>query len=242
MTTCHFQIHPKSLVDLLGNAVDIGKDSPSVSVNNLVMLAVTGERLYAYGRGRYSAGYDWRPIIFEANEPHDVCITLTEAEAGELASALRGVEGYTRKGSVVAVTISHRGRLVIASGPEVVCELPDADPDNETFGNPDEVSDWEEIEALILEAAAEPRLASPFAMTLDILTRLNKIRSDANYADFALHPDGRRVAVAMGSSFRGVVVGLRRETLTAGGPNKDGPYKPEHLWGNIPPAEFEDYL
>lgn len=242
MSVCHFQIHPKSLVDLLGNAVDIGKDSASVSVNDLVMLAVTGERFYAYGRGRYSAGYDWRPINFEANEPRDVCITLTEAEASELASALRRVEGYTRKGSVVAVTISHREHLAVASGPEVICELPDADPSNTTFGKPDEVSDWEEIEAVIHEAAATPRISSPFAMSLDILTRLNKIRADGSYADFAIHPDGRRIAVAMGTSFRGVVVGLSRAILAAGGPDRDGPGRPEHLWGNITPAEFEDYL
>lgn len=242
MSVCHFQTHPKALVDLLGNAVDIGKDPASVSVNNLVLLAVTGGRLYAYGRGRYSAGYDWRQLELEADAPHTVCITLTEAEAGELASTLRGVEGYARKGSVVAVTLAHRQQLVVFSGSEVVCELPDADPDNETFGNPDEVSDWEEIEALIQETAAEPRLCSPFAMGLDLLTRLNKIRADSNYADFAVHPDGRRIAVALGTSFRGVVVGLSRPLYAAGGPNRDGLGRPEHLWGNLTPAEFEDYL
>lgn len=243
MTVCEFQVHPKALVDLLGNAVDIGKDPASISVNNLVMLAVSGARLYAYGRGRYSAGYDWRPIDFEADVPYDVCITLTEAEAGELASTLRGVEGYTRKGSVVAVALHERSRLVITSGTEVLCELPDADPDDKTFGNPNEVSDWEEIEALIHEAAATPRLTSPFAMGLDILTRLNKIRADTPIADLAISPDRKRIAVALGTSFRGVVVGSDRAIYAAGAERGDGPGRPEHLWGEIPPNQLlEDIL
>ena len=241
-TTCHFQTHPKTLVDLLGNAVDIGKDPASVSVNNLVMLSVAGGRLFSYGRGRYSAGMDWRDIELGADVPYALCITLTEAEAGELASALRGVEGYARKGSVVAVTFTDRTRLEIRSGSEVVCDLPDADPDDETFGNPDEVSDWEEIEALIIETAAKPRLTSPFAMGLDILTRLNKIRSDSTFADFAVHPDGRRIAVALGTSFRGVVVGADRAMYVTGGLNGDGPGRPEHLWGEIPRNQLEDFL
>lgn len=229
-------------MDLLGNAVDIGKDLASISVNNLVMLSVVGGRLYSYGRGRYSAGMDWRDIKLGADVPYPLCITLTEAEAGELASALRGVEGYARKGSVVAVTFTDRTRLEIRSGSEVVCDLPDADPDDRTFGNPDEVSDWEEIEALITESAGNPRLASPFAMGLDILTRLNKVRADSTFADFAIHPDGRRVAVALGTSFRGVVVGASRSTYATQGPDGDGPGRPQHLWGNLSPADFEDYI
>lgn len=242
MTYCRFQTHPKDLVELLGNAVDIGKDIASISVNNLVMLSVDGNRLYSYGRGRYSAGFDWRAIDLEADVPFALCITITESEAAELASALRGLEGYARKGTVIEITLSDRDCLTVVSGSEVVCELPDADPEDVTFGKPDELSDWEEVEALIHEAAAKPRLCSPFAMGLDILTRLNKIRADTNYVDLAIHPDGRRIAAALGTSFRGVVVGVGRAGYAAGGPDGVGPGRPEHLWGNLSPADFEDIL
>ena len=231
MNTCHFQINPKQLADLLANVVDIAKDNPAISVNSLLMLSATGAYLYAYGRGRYTAGRDWRQL--KTDVPLNGQITLTEAEAEELASVLRGVEGAGRVGSVVDVALTDRARLVISSGSEIHCDLPDADPENLTFGNPDEVSDWEEIESLISECEDSPHFASPQAFTLDILTRLNKIRGRYNLADFSSHPSGRLVGVTLGPSFRALAAGVDRNAYSSGGKWGDGPGKPDDLWGYL---------
>lgn len=235
MNTCHFQIHPKQLADLLANAVDIGKDNPRISVNSLVMLSVTGAYLYAYGRGRYSAGRDWRQL--EADRPLSGQITLTEAEAEELASVLRGVEGAGRKGTVVEVAMADRDRLVVHSGPTVLCDLPDADPGNITFGKPDEVSDWEEIEGLISECENSPHIASPQAFVLEIFTRLNKIRAKTSVADIVSHPSGKFIGVALGNSFRALAAGVDREVYGNGGDWGDGPGTPDDLWGYLTSQE-----
>lgn len=235
MSTCHFQVHPKQLADLLANAVDIGKDNPKISVNSLVMLSVTGAYLYAYGRGRFTAGRDWREL--KTDGPLDGQITLTEAEAEELASVLRGVEGAGRVGTVVDVSLDSRTRLLVQSGPQVLCDLPDADPGNLTFGNPDEVSDWEEIESLISECENSTHIASPQAFALEILTRLNKIRAKTSVADITSHPSGKFIAVALGPSFRGLAAGVDRTLYASGGDWGDGPGKPDDLWGYLTSQE-----
>lgn len=235
MSICHFQVHPKQLADLLANAVDIGKDNPRISVNSLVMLSATGAYLYAYGRGRYTAGRDWREL--KTDGPLSGQITLTEAEAEELASVLRGVEGAGRVGTVVDVSLTDRGKLVVFIGSQVLCDLPDADPENLTFGNPDEVSDWEEIESLISECEDSPHMAAPQAFTLDMLTRLNKIRAKTNVADISSHPSGKFVGVALGPSFRGLAAGVDRDVYADGGKWGDGPGHPEDLWGYLTSQE-----
>lgn len=235
MNICQFQVHPKQLADLLANAVDIGKDNPRISVNSLVMLSVTGAYLYAYGRGRYAAGRDW--LQLKTDRPLSGKITLTEAEAEELASALRGVEGAGRVGTVVDVSLGDRGRLLVHTGPTILCDLPDADPENLTFGNPDEISDWEEIESLISECEANPHMASPQAFTLEILTKLNKIRAKTSVADFTSHPSGKFVGVALGPSFRGLAAGIDREVYGDGGGWGEGPGTPGDLWGFLTSQE-----
>ena len=234
-----FTIHPKDLADLLSNAVDIGKDRPQVSVNSLILLRVTGDWLWAYGRGRYSAGRDAREL--HTDSPFAGELTLTESECEELATVLRGVEGSGRKGTTVTVSFSHREALRITAGTDVLCELPDADPASSTFGEPDEVSDWEEIDNLIavIEDAALTSQRGPWAVSTDILTRLNKIRTTTHVADFATHPRGRIAGVALGSTFRAVVAGVGREGYSQGGAWGDGPGQADHLWGHLAALEAE---
>ena len=232
-----FTIHPKELADLLANAVDIGKDKPAVSINELVMLSCSGAYLSAYGRGRYTAGRDWREVGTDVPLSGQLC--LTEAECEELATVLRGTEGSGRKGTTVTVTLRHREAFSVTAGTDILCQLPDADPTSATFGEPDEVSDWEEIDNLITSIEEHAGLTSPWACSTEILTRLNKIRSPTHVADFAIHQSGRIAGVAFGPSFRAVVAGVVREGYAQGGPWGNGPGEPEHLWGHLAALDAE---
>lgn len=76
-------------------------------------------------------------------------------------------------------------------------------------------------------------MASPQAFTLDILTRLNKIRGKTQVADFSSHPSGRFVGVTLGPSFRALAAGVDRNAYGNGGKWGDGPGKPDDLWGYL---------
>lgn len=222
-----FLIHPKELADILANAVDIGKDK---TTHPLIYLRASGDTLHAYGRGRYAAGRDSRQ--FTADEPQYAEVVITEDEAAELATTLRGREGAGRKGTTVEVKLTERGVLAINQGLDVLCELPDADPKQITFGMPDEVSDWEEIDELLAEVAAHIPVGmdSRFGFQKDVLARMNKIRADSPVMDIALHPTGHAVGIALGSTFRALIAGVDRRQFANGGKWGDGPGTPEHLW------------
>lgn len=226
MYAATFRIHPKELADLLANAVDIGKDK---TTHPLICLAVSADTLHAYGRGRYTAGRDWRR--FETDEPQFAAIVITEDEADELAGVLRKVEGAGRKDTRIGVIMTERGMLTVQNGDEILAELPDADVNQISFGMPDELSDWEEIDELLMDfRLKEPPAVTRFAFQKDILARLNKIRADSNVMDIALHPNGRAVGIALGSTFRALIAGVDRQSFAAGGKWGEGPGTPEQLW------------
>lgn len=210
---------------MLANAVDIGKDK---TTHPLIYLRVSADTLFVYGRGRYTAGRDSRS--FEAETPQYAEIVITEDEAAELAQALRGVEGVGRKETLVTMAVTERGTLTVTYGEDTLCELPDADTNEASFGMPDEVSDWEEIDILLGELCNAKRDLTRFGFQKDILARMNKIRADSTVMDIALHPTGHAVGIAMGSTFRALIAGIDRKHYANGGKWGDGPGKPEHLW------------
>ena len=221
-----FAIHPRELADILANAVDVGKDK---TTHPLIYLRASGDTLHAYGRGRYAAGTDSRR--FTAGEPQYAEVVITEDEASELATALRAVEGAGRKGTVVGMSIIERQKLMVENGAEILCELPDADTNEVSFGMPDEVSDWEEIDELLAEFERHtPEPLTRFAFQKDILARMNKIRADSPVMDIALHPRSHAVGIALGSTFRALVAGVDRQAFATGGKWGDGPGNPEQLW------------
>lgn len=222
-----FSIHPKALADMLANAVDIGKDK---TTHGLILLAASGSTLHAYGRGRYTAGRDSRP--FTAKDDHQFAeIVITEDEATELAGVLRGLEGAGRKDTTIGVVMTERGMLTVRNGEDILCELPDADTNQVSFGMPDEISDWEEIDSLLMDIIRGPAPAmTRFAFQKDILARLNKIRADSNVMDIALHPTGHAVGIALGSTFRALIAGVDRQAFATGGKWGEGPGTPEQLW------------
>lgn len=221
-----FTIHPKETADLLANCVDMSKERGKAS---LIYLRTSSTSLFAYGRGTYTAARDSRELSPIESAVTEVTITLEEAE--ELASTLRAVEGAGRKGTVVEVTIIDRDSLRIVDGTEVLCDLPDADPENLSFGEPDELSDWDEIDDMLKQIELGPSVTPPLAFAKEVLARVNKIRADSPVMDIANHPRGHAVGVALGSTFRGLVAGVDRAAYAAGGKRwPDGPGKPSHLW------------
>jgi hypothetical protein len=194
------------------------------------LLRASGDTLLAYGRGQYTAGRDSRPLT--ADVPQYGELVITEDEGTELATALRGLEGAGRKETLVTVVLSERGRLAVHSGEDILCDLPDADPEQATFGMPDEVSDWEEIDLLLTEVANHIPVGmdSRFGFQKDILARMNKIRADSPVMDIALHPTGHAVGIALGSTFRALIAGVNRQVFANGGKWGDGPGKPDQLW------------
>lgn len=222
-----FLMHPKHLADMLANAVDIGKDK---TTHPLIYLRVSADTLHVYGRGRFTAGKDSRP--FDSDEPQYAELVITEDEAAELATTLRGVEGAGRKETLVMVTLTERDKLTVEYGAEQLCSLPDADTNEVSFGMPDEVSDWEEIDLLLAEIinAQQAAVLPPLGFQKDVLARMNKIRADSVVMDFASHPEGHAVGIALGSTFRALIAGVDRQFYANGGKWGDGPGKPEHLW------------
>lgn len=221
-----FRIHPKALADMLANAVDIGKDK---TTHPLIYLRASGDSLHVYGRGRFAAGKDSRP--FDAGAPQYAELVITEDEAAELATTLRGVEGAGRKETLVTAEIIERSTLKVQYGEEILCELPDADVNEVSFGMPDELSDWDEMDELLTEIQSGPAPAlTSFGFQKDILARMNKIRADSPVMDIALHPTGHAVGIALGSTFRALIAGIDRQFYANGGKWADGPGKPEHLW------------
>jgi hypothetical protein len=234
MYAATFRIHPKELADLLANAVDIGKDK---TTHPLICLAASSDSLHAYGRGRYTAGRDWRR--FEADTPQFADLVITEEEAEELAGLLRKVEGAGRKETRIGVTMTERDRIIVQNGDEILADLPDADVNQISYGMPDELSDWEEIDNLLMDIQksrdvtgswGSPAPLTRFAFQKDILARMNKIRADSNVMDIAIHPDGRIVGIALGSSFRALIAGVDRHSFATGGKWGEGPGTPEQLW------------
>lgn len=223
-----FDIHPRALADALANAVDMGKDKLT---RPLICLRASANTLHVYGRGLYTAGKDSRP--FKAELAQYAEIILTEEEGAELAQTLRGVEGVGRKETTVAVYIQERDRLKVQYGEDILCDLPDADPEQLTYGEPDDMSDWDEIDDM-LTAVAMAELSGPsmarFGFQKDILARLNKIRSDSPVMDIALHPNSHAVGIAVGTNFRALVAGIDRDKFAVGGTWGDGPGKPDMLW------------
>lgn len=223
-----FDIHPRALADGLANAVDVGKDK---TTHPLICLRASGNTLHVYGRGRFAAGRDSRP--FKAELAQYAEVILTEDEAAELATTLRGVEGVGRKETTVNVHMQERERIKVQYGEEILCDLPDADGLQISYGEPDDMSDWDEIDDM-LKAVAMAELSGPamtrYGFQKDILARMNKIRSDSPVMDIALHPDSHAVGIAIGSNFRALVAGIDRQTFATGGAWGDGPGKPEHLW------------
>jgi hypothetical protein len=138
------------------------------------------------------------------------------------------VEGAGRKGTTVDVEMVERQSLVIGQG--TICELPDADTNEVSFGMPDEVSDWEEIDTLLAEIALPNPYFHRFAFQKDVLARMNKIRADSPVMDIALHPTGHAVGIALGSTFRALVAGVDRQNFATGGKWGDGPGNVSHLW------------
>lgn len=216
-----FNIHPRVLAEALDNAVVIGKDKPAITYCDVIGIEGFTDRLEIYARGRYTAGRVTVPVHLGWASPKTTCIL--EAEAAELASVLKKVEGAGRKGTVVEVTLD--GGLAIRAGTETICDLADADPDG------DEYETWHEIDGAIALAEHSLLVGDPLAFSKDLIARFTKIKAETDVLDMVCI-GGNTVVAKMGENFHGLIEAVAREGYATGGPWGDGPGKPEHLLKN----------
>lgn len=194
----------------------------------------SGPALYVYGVGRYAAGRSKVPLETGPDGSASVCIDRTSAET--LAPMLRKVG--TKKADTVFVTIydeptlinttNEQGHpiqqwvsLVIANAVGPMAEMLDSDPE----GNAD--SYWDAVDTWVA-APAQPG-AESMTFTAEVVTRLKDIYTDGPAVDMRRTNHDQIVAVAMGSLFRGVLVGIGRDIYAEGGPWRNGPGSPDHL-------------
>lgn len=233
-------IHPKTLADGLANAFICGKERikavrPCPHVLVAYQESEEGPAFYVYGMGRYIGGRTRVPIEAEATGAF-ASVSLTRENADTLQSMLR--KAGTKKTDSVSVMISDEPKLitsydeqgvpvqkyvnlVIASDAGVMAELTDADPE----GKSDPF--WEFVDDMI--KADVDTGAGRMAFLTEILGRLKDVKADGPVLDVKRTSHDRITAVAIGSSFRGVLGDVGREVYAEGGPWKDGPGRPEHL-------------
>lgn len=233
-------IHPKTLADGLANAFTVGKEKiKAVKACPHVFIAYdepeSGPAFYVYGMGRYVAGRTVVPTGTEATGAF-ASVSVTRENADLLQSMLR--KGGTKKTDSVSVTISDEPKLItshdemgqpiqkyvnlIITGENGnMAELTDADPEGNSEGC------WDFVDEKIKEEP-EPG-AERMAFVSEVIARLKDIKADGPVIDLKKTSHDRITAVAIGSTFRGVMGNVGRELYAEGGPWGDGPGKPEHL-------------
>lgn len=206
-------------------------------VNDVIMLRwskIVGH-IEALGRGRYCASHEKRPALISPAPGRQTHRALHVDDVKDVAGQLKKLEGVGRAGTTVTIEFGERTRIM--SGPDLVADLADADPDNETWGDTEHVGLWEEIETAM---AREPLQSPAIAFTRDLIARLGKIRigkvqQGTDVWDFALL-GGNTVGVRFGPNFTGLLEGVQRKsTLTVlgyedGGMYGDGPGLPGSLF------------
>lgn len=197
-----FKIQPRQLAELLDNAVDISKDSGKLEVTDKVALRLGGGLLFSYGRGRYTAGRDCRPVDTE----EEGWLVLTKEKAAALAKALKDAEGSNLVGSRVDVQLDSREGIALTYNGDPMADLGDDDPDDETF----EAGWWEQLDTYFEEADLSWDVPKGFTLRREVWTKLNKIRPGGDAARFTAI-NGYTVLIRMGEHFMGFAETLREE-------------------------------
>lgn len=243
MSEIQFQAHPAALYNVLNNVVTIHKEKPSETGQPLIYLRYQWDegaqppqgQLMAIGLGRYAAGLDWLPAEGGTQDGYaevrvqgiNLAKTDIVDDLKKLASGIRGTS--TARAARVFVTMRHKHSISVSYGEELIGELADMDPFDQTVGQ------FNHVEDMVDDLISQPTLAGPMAFKVGILARLKDIKvtggaPDMEVVDIAKHPNHNLVGLAVGPTFRGLIGAIGREEYAAGGPWKDGPGRPDHLW------------
>lgn len=241
MSPVRFSVNPKELADVLANAYEIGHEKSGVEPLPHIMLAyqpAPGGKVgmvVAYGVGRYASGRAHTNLIgLPSKESAVVCIDRDTVY--ELQKALRAVLGGKKAIASVAMSeepfevevkdengmpVKSTVNLYITAGEQPIADLLDSDPAGKT-------DKWFDLVDELLATAKETR-PGPVAFSVDVLSRLAKIRGGHGVLDFNTTANPDVVAVALGGTFRGLIGEVNRTGYAAGGANGDGPGSTEHL-------------
>lgn len=241
MSPIRFSVNPKELADVLANAYEIGHEKSGVAPLPHIMLAYQPApdgkvgMVVAYGVGRYASGRAHMNLVgLPSTESAVVCIDRDTVY--ELQKALRAVLGGKKAIASVAmsgepfeVTVKDENglpvqstvNLYITAGEQPIADLVDSDPDGKS-------DKWFDLVDELLATAKHER-AGAVTFSVDVLTRLTKIRGGHGVVDIKTTDNPDVVAVALGGTFRGLIGEVNRKQYAAGGANGDGPGRPDHL-------------
>jgi len=227
-------VNPQAFANILWNAVAISEEPKDVEGWPHILLGYEDGRAYAYGMGRYAAGYGFCETMIAGDEPASVCITREEAES--LQSTVRSLTASKTAectfaihpdglqlddGSVVHLTIEYNERPV--------AQLPDSDPEarGDCF--------WDGIDELVAEARSGSHVAGPMATGFDTLKRLTKLKPPQLVVDMVplrgTTKPVKAIGCQVGPRFT-AVLGLTDRDLFAGSAELDerfGKGTPAHL-------------
>lgn len=241
MSEVQFNAPPAALANIFHNIISMHKEKAGEAGQPLIYLRYQWDeetsqgQIMAVGYGRYTAGLDWMPVEGGTKDGYaEVRVLGINPEkttiVDDLKKLAQGIRGTTTsKQQRVFVTMKDKHSISVTYGPELVGELADADPFDQTAGK------YEKVEDLVDEMASLPAPAGPMAFKVGILAKLKEIKvtggsPDMEVVDIAKHPDHDLIGLAVGPTFRGLVGALGRQGYAAGGPWGDGPGRPEHLW------------
>lgn len=241
MSEVSFSAPPAALANIFHNVISMHKEKAGEAGQPLIYLRYQWDedigqgQIMAVGLGRYTAGLDWMPVEGGTRDGYaEVRVQGINTQKTDVVDDLKklatGIRSTTTsKQARVYVTMDHKRLISVTYGPELVGELPDADPFDQTAGV------YEKVEDFVDMMAELPAPAGPMAFKVGILAKLKEVKvtggsPDMEVVDIAKHPDFDLIGLAVGPTFRGLVGALGREGYAAGGPWGDGPGRPNHLW------------
>lgn len=240
--TTRFSVHPGEFKRVVNNVLEFTKER-KLGAAGSPYYVVQAQREHPKGTfsvtglARYTAGNDW--VEVEGYSGDEVCYVLVVGTAGKsdviddltkLAQQAGGTS--TAKSAQLSVTIEHRQKISVWYGESLVGELADV-------GSQPGYEDKLEHVGQLLEEAEETReLEAPTALLVTTMALASKVKaagipaSESPVADMARLPGWEHlVLLRIGATFTGLMSTVDRELYAVGGPNHDGPGKPEHLLG-----------
>lgn len=183
-------IQPQEFKRILHDASDVGKETGANQIFPYVALTIDNGQAMAYGRSAYTVGWSFLEAPLLAT--HENTVLIPHDEAKDLGAAV----GKTSAAKDASVWVNiEDGRVSVAWGNESIADLPGVEPEP---GDIDSIN--KELE---LFRQAKPSGRTFFAMTIEVIKRLSKVRGKSPILDLFFTDIGNTVYVKVGSGFVG---------------------------------------
>lgn len=183
-------IAPQDLKRILHDASDVGKETGGNQLFPYVALTVDNGQAMAYGRSAYCVGWSYTSAPLLATDSNTVLLPHDEAKDLGMAAG----KTSAAKDASIFVGIND-GRLLVSYGNDDLADLP---------GDETEPGDIDSINhELELFRQAKPSGRTFFAITIEVIKRLSKVRGKSPIMDLFFTDIGNTVYVKVGSGFVG---------------------------------------